>query len=883
MNTLRSFLFRLRNLFRKDQVDRELNDELATHLEMHIADNLRAGMTPEEARRNALLTLGGIEQTKESVRDQRGIPFIESVLQDVHYGLRQLRRSPGFTVVAVVTLALGIGATTAVFSIVDALLLHGTPYQNPARIVEIGARSPEGEARWVSWPDFQDWQAQTKPQVFDELGAYVRWEYLVLTGMGEPDEVYASKVSTNVFRLLGVNAAIGRSFADNDAQAVILSHDYWHNHFAADPKIIGKTFALDGKPYSVIGIASADLEFPDPNTQVWIPLVLSAAEESNRNHRAIEVIARLKDGVTLNQAQAAIDLVARRLATQYPDTNAGITASVAPYKSGEIGDVLRSSIFALIGAVVFVLLIVCSNVTSMLLARGTTRQGEMAIRAALGSGRMRLIRQLAVEAILLAGAASVMGLVFASSGLALILNLLPKQGLIETVALHRISINLPVLGFTVALSLLTGTAVSLLPALRASKLNLNESLKQRGRSSGSATKRSRVQRALIVAEVAMALVLLVGAGLMIQSFKRLEAVPTGFRPDHLLTIRVPLVNYKYKQGPQSAAFYRTVLERIQAIPGVQSAAMVNNLPFTNFSTTSDFPPSPTAPRGSDKTYFVANRDVSPGYFQAMGITLIEGRDFTQTDNQQDAPCVRIVNEAMVRSYWSGKDPVGTQVLGACSKDAPAFIVGVVADSKQHSVDSQPEPEVYTPYGQHPFASFLITFVVRTASNPMKVVTAVRHAVSEIDHEQPVIEIRTMENVVSESIWRQQVSASMLGMFAAIALLLSAVGIYGVFSYSVSQRIHEIGIRTALGATRGDILRMVIREGLLLTLIGLGVGILAALWLTRLLESLLYGVVPRDPLTFVSLSLLLTAVALLACYIPARRATRVDPMIALRYE
>jgi predicted permease len=883
MNWLRATWTRLRNLFHKEQLDHNLHQELAAHLEMHIEDNLRSGMSREEARRKALLSLGGVEQTKESVRDQRGFPFLESLLQDVRYGLRRLRRSPGFTTVAVVTLALGIGATTAVFSIVDAVLLHGTPYQNPSRIVEIAARSLEGEARWVSWLEFRDWQAQTKPQVFDDLGAYVRWEYLVLTGLGEPDEVYASKVSTNVFQLLGVNAAIGRTFTDNDTQAVILSHDYWHNHFAADPKIIGKTFALDGKPYSVIGVASADLEFPDPNTQVWIPLVLSAAEESNRKHRAIEVIARLKAGVILKQAQAAMDLVARRLATQYPDTNAGITASVQLNKSGEIGDVLRSSIFALIGAVVFVLLIVCSNVTSMLLARGTTRQGEMAIRAALGSGRMRLIRQLVVEAILLAGAASVMGLVLASSGLALILNLLPKQGLIETVALHRISINLPVLGFTIALSLLTAIAVSLLPALRASKLSLNESLKQRGRSSGSGARRSRPQRALIVAEVAMALVLLVGAGLMIQSFKRLQSVPTGFHPDHLLTVRVPLVNYKYEQGLQSAAFYRTVLERIQAIPGVQSAAMVNNLPFTSFWTTVDFPAPPNSPVASGKTFFVANRDVSPGYFQAMGIPLIEGRDFIQTDNQQDAPCVRIVNETMVRSYWSGKDPVGTQVRDACAKDAPALIVGVVADSKQHSVDSPPEPEVYTPYGQHPFASFLITFVIRTASNPMQVATAVRHAVSEIDHDQPVIEIRTMKNVVSESIWRQQLSASMLGMFAGIALLLSAVGIYGVFSYSVGQRTHEIGIRTALGATRGDILRMVLREGLLLTIIGLGVGILAALWLTRLLASLLYGVVPRDPLTFVALSLLLTAVALLACYIPARRATRVDPVIALRYE
>ncbi len=882
MRPLSIWFQRLRNLFRKEQLDRDLQDELASHLEMHIADNLRSGMSPEEARRNALLKLGGLEQTKESIRDQRAFPFFETLLQDVRYGLRQLRRSPGFTTVAVVTLALGIGGTTAVFSIVDAVLLHGTPYHNPAQLVEIRARNPQGVPDSVSTADFHDWQAQTKPQVFEDLAAYESWKFLVLTGVGDPDEVWVSQVSTNLFHLLGANAILGRNFAVNETQSVLLSEDYWHSHFAADPKIIGKTVALDGKPYTVIGVAPANLEFPDPNTQVWIPLITSAAEENNRKLRAIEVIARLKGDITLKKAQAAMDLVARRLAMQYPDTNGGLTAFVEPFKSGEIAGVLRSAIFALLGAVVFVLLIVCSNVTSMLLARATTRQGEMAIRAALGAGRMRLIRQLVVEAVLLAGAASVLGLVLASSGVAIILNLLPKFSLVETQALRHISINLPVLGFTVALSLFTGITVGLLPALRVSRLDLNESLKQRGGISGSGTRRSWLQRALVAVEVALALVLLIGAGLMIQSFRRLEATPMGFNRTHVLTVRVPLANYKYEQGPQSVAFYNSVLERIQSIPGVKSAGMVNNLPITGFQTMIDFPAPPNS-RDSTGGSMVAARAVSPGYFQAMGIPLKEGRDFTQADNQQGAPCVRIVNETMAHSHWSGKDPVSTQVLGACPHDVPALIVGVVADSKQNSVESPPEEEVYMPYGQRPFASFLITFVVRTASDPMQIAADVRHAVSEIDHDQPVIQIRTMENVVSESIWRQHVSASMLGIFAVIALVLSAVGIYGVFSYSVSQRTHEIGIRTALGATRGDILRMVVREGLLLTIIGLGAGILAAFSLTRVLGSLLFGVTPRDPPTFVSLSLLLTGVSLLATYIPARRATRIDPVIALRYE
>jgi len=386
---------------------------------------------------------------------------------------------------------------------------------------------------------------------------------------------------------------------------------------------------------------------------------------------------------------------------------------------------------------------------------------------------------------------------------------------------------------------------------------------------------------LIVSEVALALVLLVGAGLMIQTFKRLETAPTGFKPDHLLTVRVPLVNYKYSPGEQSAAFYRTVLERTLAIPGVRAAGMANNLPFIGFGTSVDFPAPPNW--SGDHNFYVAARSVSPGYFQAMGIPFKGGRDFTEADNQKDAPCVRIINEAMARLYWPGQDPVGRQVNDACRNHAPALIVGWVADSKLDSVGSKAEPELYIPYVKLPFASFLVTFVIRTSSNPTDVAAAVRRAVWDVDRDQPVTQVRSMENVISESLWWERVSGLTLGIFAAISLLLAAVGIYGVFSYTVTQRTHEIGIRTALGASRADILKMVVGEGLLLTLTGVGAGIVAALALTRLLASLLYGVRPRDPLTFVALSLLLTAVAVLASYFPARRATKVDPIEALRYE
>lgn len=810
--------------------------------------------------------------------------YVESLLQDVRYGLRQLRRSPGFAAVAVATLALGIGATTAIFSVVDAVLLHSAPYASPSELVEITERGPHtaaGEINEISAGDFADWQEQSP--AFRALGAYQSWEFHALTGGGEPDEVWASPVTANLFQVLGVRADRGRIFAPNESQAVVLSHGYWQSHFSSNPKIIGKVLALDGKPYTVVGIAPADFEFPAANTQMWIPVTFGARERADHEDRRLSVIARLKPGVTLEQAEAEMDTVARRLGVQYPKTNAGWSAPVSRFRGTEVRGTLRTAILALLGAVVLVLMIVCSNAAGMLLARGSARQGEMAIRAALGAGRVRLIRQLVVESVLLAGAAGAGGLVLARWGLAVIVNLVPKYNLVETQALHQISMNPVAFGFAAALSLLTGIVVGLLPALRVSSLNIGESLKEHGRTAAAGAGGVRLQRALVVSEVALALVLLVGAGLMIQSFEGLQTAPTGFNPDHLLTVRVPLLQYKYSPGAQSTNFYRAALDRIKAIPGVESAAMANNLPFTGFHVSLVIPGAANSPAGPGSTVGVAGRSVSPGYFQAMGVRLLEGRDFTEAENQSGARCVRIVNEAMARVYWRGEDPVGKQLPGVCPKNATATIVGVVADSKQDSVEAQAAPELYEPYGQHPFASFLVTFAIRTASDPRDVASAVRNAVWQVDRDQPVIQMRTMEDVISESIWRQHLSASILGLFAAIALLLSAIGIYGVLSYSVTRRTHEIGIRSALGARRRDILRMVLGEGLLLISTGLGAGIVTALALTRLVSGLLYGVRPRDPLTFAALALLLGGVGLLATWVPAWRAAKVDPMVALRCE
>lgn len=811
----------------------------------------------------------------------RPLSFVDPSLQDVRYGLRQMRRSPGFTAIAVLTMALGIGSTTAIFSVVDAVLLRPAPYPRPAELVEISENSPQtpaGSINEVSPGDFTDWQEQAP--AFQGIAAYERMEFHALTGGGEPDEVWTSAVTPNLFRVLGVTAARGRTFAPGESQVVILSHQYWASHFSSDPGILGKALALDGQMYRVIGVTPADFQFPAANTEMWTPLTLSSADRADHGDRRLSAIARLRPGVTIQQAQAQMDAVAGRLGAQYP-TSAGWRAPVSRFKGPKVRSVLRETIFALLGAVVFMLMIVCSNVASMLLARGTARQGEMAVRAALGAGRPRLVRQLVVESVLLAVAAGTGGLLLARWGLALIISQVPKYNLIETQALHQISLNFAAFGFAALLAVLTGIVVGLLPALRISRVDIGESLKEHSRTA-TGGRGARLQRALVVCEVALALALLVGAGLMIQSFERLATAPIGFDPDHLLTVRVPLLNYKYSPGLQSAAFYREILRRIQAIPGVKAAGMANNLPFTGFHTSLEFPNNPRSP-AADNTTLILGRSVSPGYFGAMGIPLKSGRDFTAADAEKGARCVRIMNEAMARRYWPGENPVGTEILAACPKNAPALIVGVVGDSEQDAVGSPAAAELYEPYAQHAWASFLVTFAVRTASDPLAVAGAVRQAVHEVDSNQPVIQMRTMREVITESIWRQHVAASMLGIFAAIALLLAAVGIYGVISYSVTRRTHEIGIRSALGASAGDILRMVLGEGLVLSLAGAGAGILIALGLTRLLAGLLYGIRPRDPLTFLALTLLLVAVAVLAVYIPARRATRVSPMVALRHE
>lgn len=868
-------------LRRRQAREADLERELRDHLDMEAEEQREAGLSAKEAECAARRALGNTLKIKEDVRTAWGFQRFETLIQDLRYGLRQLRRNAGFTAVAVITLALGIGANTAIFSVVDAVFLHAAPYVKSDQLVEISEKSPSGEPDGVSAGDLAEWKAQN--QAFQGMAAYRQWEFHSLSGVGQPDEVWASPVSNNIFDLLGVNAAVGRTFGPDERQAIVLSHEYWRSHFSADPAVIGKLLALDGKAYVVVGVAPGDFEFPRANTQMWVALPPAFADQNNHEERTYSVIGRLKPGVTLSEAQAEMDLISHRLGAAYPKTEAGWSTLVKPFRGQEVDKIFRKAVLALTAAVVFVLLIVCANVASMLLARGAARQEEIAIRAALGAGRFRLIRQLLVESVTLAGVSSIGGLAIAATGLHLMASLMPKYRLLDSHGLHNIGINVPALVFMVAVSALTGVTVGILPALRLLKVDLNQTLKEGGRGGLGATGRSRFQDALVVTEIALAFILLVGAGLMIETFRHLQAAPTGFKPDHVLTVRVPLMSYKYSSGAESSTFYRSVLERIEAIPGVVAAGMANNLPFTGFNTANQIPAPGNSPDTHGTKIIVRVRGVSPGYFRAMGIPLVEGREFTPADSEHGAACVRIINKAMADRYWPGDDPIGKQMFGVCPKGAAALIVGVVADSKQASVASPADPEMYEPYAQHPFASFLVTFVIRTSSDPLRLSATVRNAVWEIDHDQPVIQVRTMENVISESLWQQDFLATILAVFAAIALLLSAVGIYGVLSYSSNMRIHEMGIRMAMGAERWDVLKLMVGRGFMLALAGTIIGIGGSLILTRFLSSLLYGIKANDPVTFLAVASSLLVVALTAVYIPSHRVTKIDPMSTLRYE
>jgi len=810
---------------------------------------------------------------------------MRSFLLDLRYAVRVLLKSPGFTVVAVLALGLGIGANSAIFSVVNSVLLRPLPYKDPERLVIAWETNQQLIDDYLkthneaSVANFYDWQSQS--HVFESLAAF-RWRTFNLTDGDNPEQVTGNAVTPNMFATLGVRPFVGRDFLPEEGETgkdaeVILSYGLWQRRFGADPNVVNRKISVDGQAYTVVGVMPQEFEFPRAESELWTPFAPPDNVKANRTMHFLYTRARLKPGVSIEQAQAEMDTIAARLQQQYPDSNSQRGVRVASLPSESVAQI-RPALLILLAAVGFVLLIACANVANLMLARATARQKEIAIRTALGAGRWHIIRQLLTESVLISFVGGVFGLLLAQWGVDLLLASMPREFAMGIPGWNKIGIDYRVLAFTLVVSLATGVLFGLFPALQASKSDLNEPLKEGGRSSASG--RGRYRNALIVSEVTLALVLLAGAGLMVRSIMRLMDVNPGFDPQNLVTLHLSLPQSQYAKSQQLTSFYSELTRRVAGLPGVESVAAIDMMPMGGSGGTTSFvvEGKPAPPKGQ---YPEANsRTASPGYFKTMRIPLLEGREFDDHDTP-GTPLVVVINETMARKYWPGEDPIGKRILDPENRFPPAEVVGVVGDIKHWGLDDKSQEYLYTSSTQTPENSMFV--VVRTAVDPAGMTASVRKEVRSLDKELPVYDIKPMsQRIIESTAWRRLVM-SLLGVFAVVALALASVGIYGVMAYTVTQRTHEIGIRMALGASRGDILRMVVRHGMLLVVAGVALGLLLSFAVTRFMASLLFGVGANDPATLFAVSLVLALIALLACLIPARRAMRVDPGVALRYE
>jgi putative ABC transport system permease protein len=875
----------------------EIVEELSQHLEDRYEQSLKGGATEEESYAAALLDLtegdllaDELRRVERPARHEtvapgapRRMKLFGDFWQDVRYGLRVLLKNPGFTAVAVIALAIGIGANSAIFSVVNTVLLRPLPYKDSERLVMVWEDDTKhGYPRDTpAAANYVDWRDQNK--VFEGMAAIAEQSFN-LTGVGEPERIVGRRVSANLFSLLGVAPQLGRAFlpeedAPGAGRVVMLSYGLWQRRFGSDPALVGKPLTLNGEPHTVVGVMPKGFEFPTREDELWVPIAFTQQQAASRGNHYLEVIARLKPGVELEQAQAEMSTIASRLSQQYPEQNTELGAVVVPLHEQVVGDI-KPALLVLLGAVGFVLLVACANVANLLLARAAVRQKEIALRVALGASRLRLIRQFLTESVLLAALGGVAGLLLALWGVNLLKAFIPEN----ISQLKAISVDAKVLGFTLLVSMLTGFIFGLAPATQASSFNLNETLKEGGRDAASGARGKRIRSLLVVAEVAVSLVLLIGAGLLINSFMRLRSVDPGFRADNLLTMNVLLPQQKYPEQARRTAFYDDLIRRVEALPGVRSASVTNWIPLVSqgdsVGVTVEGQPDP----GPGKTPIVVTRVVGPHYFKTMGVQLVRGRDFDERQDRLDAPAVVVISEATARRFWPDEDPVGKRLAPGrvTSPEDWCQVVGVVKDVHQFDLAAEPRPQMYFTYAQ---AEFFAPrhLVVSTDVDPLSLAGTVRKTVWEIDRDQPVSNVSTMEDVLSDSLARQRFSMLLLGIFAGVALVLAAVGLYGVMSYTVAQRTREIGLRMALGAQQRDVLRLVVWQVLKLVLVGVAVGLVAAFALTRVMTSLLFGVSATDPATLATISAVLIAVALVASYVPARRATKVDPLIALRYE
>ena len=928
---------RLLMFLRRGRFDADLEDEMRLHRELREQEEMERGLPPKEAHYAAQRRFGNELVLREESRDVWGWNWLDNFFQDARYGLRMLVKNPGFTAVAVLTLALGIGANTAIFSVAEAVLIRPLPYPEPGRLIWISRVLPALHARLVASTDYIAWLEQNT--TLAGISALDESQSFNLTGRGVAQRVPGALVSSNFFSTLGVQPFLGRAFSAGEDRpgghpVVLLTYSFWRRHFNDDRNVLGQTLTLDDQIYTIVGVMPERFRFPrNPEVELIAPLVIDPTPPPPGQFRIelIHVIARLKPRVTVAQASADLETISQRL---HPDDSAGTAArhsagednapggprsetrptnAAAPQGSGArppasqavanpptrmfnpfelgqmevvplhrelVGDV-RPALLILLAAVALVLMIACANVANLMLARASARSKEISVRAALGAGRLRLLRQLLTESVVLGCAGGLLGLLLAHGGVHLISAHTPAKVAGNIFQLVRIGIDSSVLLYTLAVSVLTGVVFGLAPALAGTKPELNQGLKESVHSQAFGLRLNLLRSVLVVAEVSLSLLLLIGAGLLMKSFYLLWAVDPGFRPDHVLAFAVELTESRYPQGVQQAAFSQELLARLRVLPGVKVAGLCDSLPLSGRQRVMigiQFEGRPARP--PDQAQPVSSISVSADYFRAMGIPIIGGRAFTERDDA-NAPKVVILNQTMAHDFFPNENPIGRRMVMGQGANALATVVGVVGDVRNRGLDAQPQAAFFLPFSQSPDSAMEVALL--TAVEPTSMATAARNAVAALDPEQPILDISTMDERLAASVAPRRFNLVLLASFALLAMLLASVGIYGVVSYAGVQRTHEVGVRMALGAQRRDVLKLILAQGIVLLLIGIGVGLIGAFLLTRFLASLLYGVRTTDSATFAAVSLLLAVVAIVACYIPARRATRVDPVVALRHE
>ena len=883
MTSLKKLSARVRGVLRREATIDDIEREMRSHVELATEANIARGMDPDAARDAAKQGFGNLTRMRELAYDVRAGGGLETMWQDLRFGVRTLIRNPGFAAVAILTLALGTGATSAIFSLVYGVVLKPLPYHEPDRLLSV-VEHRNGVDMGLSAPDYLDWRAAATS--FEQLAASAGTT-ANLTGRGEPERVLAVRVSGNYFDALGVPPAHGRGFAWSDEphgapRVAVLGDGLWRRRFAADPSLVGQTIAINGEPHIVVGIMPARLSLRSTGAQLWLPLGFTPRELQMPGARYLSVTGRLRPGITGTQAQAELAEIARRTEKVRPQSNTNVTARVRSLHEVVVSQV-RDAAFILLAAVSFVLLIACANVANLLLARATRRHAEMSVRAALGASRSRIARQLLIESAVIGLAGAVAGLALASVMAEILKNVLPE----DIPRLRQIRVDAVVLGFTLAVSLVASLLFGVAPALRASRPELQQALRDESRSSGG-FRRRRLSSTIVATEIALALVLLVAAGLLLRSFVRLQRVELGFDPANLATARMNLPEARYGPASEIAAFYEELATRLGQQPGVTAAAVASNIPLTgsgiSISMTIEGRPRPAR---VEDTPNVFSRFVSADYFRTLGVRVARGRDFSSAD-RANAPAVAIVNETTARRYWPDQDPLGQRFKLDDDREGAVEIVGVVADVKHFGLARSPEPEVFMPLPQTTLLHWQwmqrsMIAIARTSGEPESAAGAIRQAVRALDDQLPLYNLQSMEQLVSESTGDRRVGLALVGVFAAVALVLASIGVYGVMAVMVAGRAREIGIRLALGARPSDVRSMILRDGAALTAVGVVIGVIAAFALTRMMEALLFETPATDPVTFLTVAAVIAIAAMLACWVPARRSTRVDPVIALRAE